>query len=245
MGFFDFMFGKEDKDIQKTVTPLITITEIAESKANKLAKEATQLKKEKKYEEALAKFLLALDTKGSEKFSIQMRLRLPMYYQLLGRRDDSWSAYQDLLHTYLSPFDQAPIYDKMRLQLQREKSYMGAIPYGIFSFIMGTQGHQQLVNKTIQMIDEHNQMGLDTKSVKEMLKIDMERMSNNYTKEAVANILDPLLKKAKMANIQEPLIKGISAIGDDIQFNEHTSHYLEVHNLCKTIYMEFGYLKKA
>ena len=243
MGFFDFIFGKKDKDIQVIVTHTSTVTEVAESKANKLAKEATQLKKEGKYEEALAKFLVALDTRGSEEFSIQMRLRLPMYYQLAGRRDDSWSVYQDLSHRYLSPFEQAPIYDKMRLQLQREKSYMGAIPYGIFSFIMGTQGHQQLVNQTLQMIDEHKQMDLDTKTVQEMLKDDMERMSNNYSKESVANMLEPLLKKAKMENIQEPLIKGIIAIGDEIQFNEYKAHYLEVHDLCKAVYIEYGYLK--
>jgi len=240
--FLDFIFGKKDKKVKVTVTHTYSEIEV-ESKANKLAKEATQLKKEKKYDEALAKFLEALNTKGSEEFSIQMRLRLPMYYQLAGRRDDSWTAYQDLSHLYLSPFEQAPIYDKMRLQLQREKSYMGAIPYGIFSFIMGIQGYQQLVNKTLQMIDEHKRINLDTTKVEKMLKDDRERMSNNYSEEAITNMLNPLLKKAKMGNIREHLIKGIIDIGNNIQFNGHIAHYSEVHNLCKATYIDFGYLK--
>ena len=248
MGFLDFIFGKKDTDdveasVSYTVTATSTFTESVETKANKLAKEATELKKEKRYKEALNKFIEASKADGNEEFSVQMNLRLPMYYQLLDRRDEAWGALQDLSHKYNKPSDQSRIYDKMRLHLQKEKSHMGAIPHGIFAFIMTTQGHQELVYSNLQTLDEYNQRGADPKVVKESLKMDIDRMKNNYSNKVVSDMLEPLLKKAKMEDIKKPLMSEIIAIGDKIQNDEHRANYLEVHDLCKVIFVKYNYLK--
>ena len=246
MGFLDFIFGKKDTEvsISYTVTTTSTFTEPADTKANKLAKEATKLKKEKKYKEALNKFLEAIKADGSEDFSVQLELRLPMYYQLLGRRDDAWGALQDLSHKYNKPSDQSRIYDKMRLHLQKEKSHMGAIAHGIFAFIMTTQGHQELVYSNLQILDEYKQRGIDPKVVNESLKMDIDRMKNNYSNKVVSDMLEPLLKKANMEDMKKPLMSGIMAIGNKIQNNRHRANYIEVHDICKAVFTKYGYLNR-
>jgi len=239
MGFLDFLFGKKN-DVEASIT--VSFSE--ESEANKLAKEATQLKKEKKYEEALGKFLKALDTQGSKDFSIQMKLRLPMYYQLLGRGDDAWREYQNLSLDYIGPYEQGPIQDKMRLHLQREKRYKTAIPHGIFSFIMGIQGLQSLGEQTLKTIGEFKRLEIETETLVKSLKQDMDRVSNAYTKDAITNMLIPLLKKAKMEDIEQPLCTGVIAICDKIHFDGHRALYIEVHNLCQQIFLKHGYLER-
>lgn len=243
MGFLDFIFGKKDIEVTTPYTGTARVVKVEETLANKLAEEATQLKKEKKYEEALNKFLEALKADGGNDFSIQIKLRLPMYYQLLGRRDEAWKALQDLSHTHNSPFELAPIHSKMKIQLQKEKKYQAAFPHDIFAFIMGIQRHQELVEQDLKTIDQLKKNNLDTSSTEAGLKKDKERVRNDYTKEAVSNMLEPLLKKAKMEDIAKSLMSGIITIGDEIYYNGHKAHYIEVHDLCKSVFIHNGYLE--
>lgn len=246
MGFFDFIFGKKDNDFKVNVSVSTTskINTISETKANKLAKEATQLKKEKKYEEALAKFQEALKAGGQKEFSIQMLLRLPMYYQLLGRSDDSWAEYQLLATKYMSPYDQAVIYDKMRLQLQKEKSNMGAIPFGVYAYIMRIAGFQLLVEQSEGMDEQSKQtakefkeLGLDYdfKSLKEATEDDKQRVQDSLSQEAVLEMLKPLLKKAKVKDTDNRLLNGVVELGQKIAKDNTHCSYVDVHNLCKEI----------
>lgn len=69
---------------------IIDSDDIYNSDARKLLKEATALKKEKKFELACQKLREAYKADGAEQLMIEERLRLPMYLQLAGKNQEGW-----------------------------------------------------------------------------------------------------------------------------------------------------------
>ncbi len=244
MGLFDFIFGKKESiDVNNNMTVSVTttskITEYSESKASKLAKEATQLKKDNKYEEALAKFLEALEVGGNEEFSVAVKLRLPMFYQLAGRGDDAWAEYHRMTEKYKSPYELARIYDKMRLQLQKEKSYLGAVPFGIYAYVMKVEGFQLFVDESEQMlVSMQGHEFSDPNVYKKAIKVNKQRVKDEISREIILKMLEPLLKKAKVTDKTTLLLKGIATIVKRIADHNTHCYYIEVHDLCKSILLE-------
>ena len=64
--------------------------------SREMLKEATKLKKEKKYVEACEKLREAYAAKGSEELMVEERLRLPMYLQLAGKNDEGWKTLNEM-----------------------------------------------------------------------------------------------------------------------------------------------------
>lgn len=71
--------------------PQIDIVDTYDSKARRLIKEATALKKEKKLDLACQKLEEAYFADGAEQLTIEERLRLPMYLQLAGKDKEGWN----------------------------------------------------------------------------------------------------------------------------------------------------------
>lgn len=88
--------------------------------ARVLLKEATALKRAKRYDEAVAMLRRAYQTPTVCPMMIQERLRLPMYLQLAGRNDEAWDELNRLNVQYVDQFSQPVIANQMRVFLQKE-----------------------------------------------------------------------------------------------------------------------------
>lgn len=96
--------------------------------SRKLLKEATSLKKEKKYIEACDKLREAYSVDGAETLMIEERLRLPMYLQLAGKNDEGWAELNRLLEKYNDQFSNAIILNQIKVFLKKEANPDGKNP---------------------------------------------------------------------------------------------------------------------
>lgn len=104
-------------------------------------KEATRLKKEGRFDEALAKLRegYALVPGTGMEYSIEVYLRLPAFLQLAGREEEAWEEFHRILSE--GPFskhgpglveiERSTVFDKMRLFLQRIGKPDMAVAYGL------------------------------------------------------------------------------------------------------------------
>ena len=152
-----------------------------------LLKEATSLKKSGDIDGAILKLKSAYKSieKTNITWSVKTFIRLPQYLQLVGRNDEAWKEFNNLLLGYpnqlnaseVLPMDHSIIYDKMRLFLQKEKRYKKAVLFGIFSYLCCTRG--LYLQKRKKLLKEH------------------------ISHECITSILEGLLKKAKMTDKME------------------------------------------
>lgn len=98
------------------------------SAVRNLLKEATALKREKKYIEACEKLREAYSAEGAENLMIEDRLRLPMYLQLAGRNDEGWDELNRLNVRYVDQFSRPIIANQMRVFLQKENNEKATNP---------------------------------------------------------------------------------------------------------------------
>lgn len=87
---------------------------------------------------------------GRISYSVQTFLRLPMYLQAAGRRDEAWAEFMRLLeegyphqpdHPASRLFDRAKIYDKMRLFLQCDGQALEAVKFALLAYLASIQGN--------------------------------------------------------------------------------------------------------
>jgi hypothetical protein len=98
------------------------------SVARGLLKEATALKREKKYADACEKLRQAYSSDGAENLMIEERLRLPMYLLLAGRNDEGWEELNRLNARYVDQFSQPVIAHQMRVFRNKEGKNRPAAP---------------------------------------------------------------------------------------------------------------------
>jgi len=102
------------------------------SVARDLLKEATELKRAKKYNEACDKLRDAYSADGSENLMIEERLRLPMYLQLAGRGDEGWDKLNQLSAKYTDQFSRPRIAHQMKVFLRKENNEAASNPVRVF-----------------------------------------------------------------------------------------------------------------
>lgn len=105
-----------------------------------LLKLATQLKQDKKYDEACQTLRVAYQSADvDEIILIEDRLRLPMYLLLAGQGDEGWYELNRLIGEYLSPHEQIAIRNQMRIFTEKEKRWNDAIFYSAWVYILEIQ----------------------------------------------------------------------------------------------------------
>src|ERR1035438_1581708 len=185
-------------------------------KADAALRRATELRSAGRINEAIAELASfhrhAED--GSVSYPVESFLRLPMYLQLAGRREEAWDQFYKLLKEGYpkQPPDagvrmaqKSAIYDKMRLFLQRDKNPLLAVHFGILSY-------------AAWLAALFKQSRID-----ELLK---EQSPKNMRLK-----LDSLLAKAKRPDLQESLNDALLQfiqLGYDLKFIEAESHRLTV-----------------
>jgi hypothetical protein len=122
--------------------------------AKELLKEATQLKKEKRYSEACDVLFEAFIADGSEHLTIKDYFRLPMYLQLDGKSDEGWRELNELVIKHTDLYSQAEIANQMRVFLQKEKKYVLALQFAAWHICKEIERDYSNIAATEQITDE-------------------------------------------------------------------------------------------
>ena len=114
-------------------------------KADAALRRATELKQAGRINEAieeLGNFHLHAEA-GNASYPVESFLRLPMYLQAAGRREEAWEQFYKLLKegypkqltdAGVRLAEKSAIYDKMRLFLQRDKNPLLAAHFGVLCY---------------------------------------------------------------------------------------------------------------
>ncbi|EWH01486.1 hypothetical protein [Halomonas sp. BC04] len=95
---FDFIkniLSNNKKETRAVVSASVTLNSEV-NPAREMLKEATALKKEKKYDEACEKLREAFSLESANNLMVKERLRLPMYLQLANRNDEGWKIINEM-----------------------------------------------------------------------------------------------------------------------------------------------------
>jgi hypothetical protein len=121
------------------------------SEAYKLLKEATAMKKSGNIKGAVETLRASykIMSKNSNSYPIEPYLRLPLYLQEAGEKDEAWGEFNELIlwvnakprySPEVTPMEQSIVWDKMRLFLQREGNNDSAVQYAVWAYVSWAVG---------------------------------------------------------------------------------------------------------
>jgi len=227
-GFLKSIFSSKKKRQQVTVSAtLIANNEI--NPAREMLKEATALKKEKRYDEACEKLKESFSLKGAGDLMVKERMRLPMYLQLANRNDEGWRILNELNIQYTDVFSQAEIANQMRVFLQKEKKYTQALLFSAWSICKEVERDRENIQGSIDLADQwasnKDGFGFLSEGKKEKVygktskgnpiidsayKTFSDRIADSISIEGVKGRIQPLLKKAKKEELLDTFSDSIS-----------------------------------
>jgi hypothetical protein len=117
-----------------------------------LLKDAVQMKKEKRFDDACAALREALSI-GGESVTLAHRLRLPSYLLLAGRNDEAWRCQNEMNIEFTTPEAQGAIAAKMAAVLKKEGRFRDALVHECWSYAMEVYIHRRFVDGCIQAAD--------------------------------------------------------------------------------------------
>lgn len=228
-GFIKSIFsGKEKRKQVKVSATIFANNEI--NPAREMLKDATALKKEKRYDEACEKLKEAFSIKGAEDLMVKERMRLPMYLQLAKRNDEGWRILNELNVQYTDVFSQAEIANQMRVFLQKERKYTQALVFSVWSICKEVERDRKNIQGSIELADQLALNKEEFRSLTEGKKEELcgktpngnpitdssyqmlnDRIADIVEKEGVIGRIQPLLKKAKKEELLDSLSDSISA----------------------------------
>ena len=228
--FLKNVFGKSQHEKTKYSTPKDLSSKYRGNIARDLLKEATKLKKEKKYSEACEKLNEAYISQGSKDLSVKDHLRLPMYLQLDGKSDEGWKILNDLNSKYTDVYSQVDIANQTRIFLQKENKNKKAIYFGVWTLCKEIERDRKNINDCLKMADEEAALDAEydlSDSTNKNYKVyaytskgnpvtdqayDMfcKRVEYNVSINGVKKAVTPLLKKARLESISEDFSKTLS-----------------------------------
>lgn len=197
--------------------------------AREMLKEATALKKEKKYDEACDKLREVFKAKGSDELMVKERMRLPMYLQLAKKNDEGWRILNELNIKYTDVFSQAEIANQMRVFLEKEKKYKQALLFVVWSICKEIERDRGNIQGSIDFADQMPEIekeygSLFDKSNEKVLgktpkgnpitdssyQMLIDRVNDSMSKEGISGRIQSLLKKLKKLELAGPISKNIS-----------------------------------
>jgi hypothetical protein len=122
--------------------------------ARTLLKEATALKRAKRYDEAVAMLRRAYQTPTICPMMVVELLRLPMYLQLAGRADEGWGEMNRLNITYVDGISQARIAAQMATFLRKEGKYKNAALFAVWTLFKQKEVNVDTRASMVQMADQ-------------------------------------------------------------------------------------------
>ena len=221
-----FKGSTKEPEIKVTASDIVN-NEI--NPAREMLKEATALKKQKKYDEACNKLKEAFKAKGSNDLMVKELMRLPMYLQLAKKNDEGWKILNELNIKYTDVFSQAEIANQMRVFLTKEKKFKQALLFTAWSICKEIERDRSNIQGSIEFAD---QMAINEKEYGSLFDKSNEkvygktqkgnpitdsayqmfigRVKDSMSKESVSERIEPLLKKIKKLELAAPLSEKLS-----------------------------------
>jgi len=224
--FINNLFSSYKKNPEIKIDTTIVVDDEL-NPAREMLKEATILKKEKKYEEACNKLKDAFAAQGSGDLMVKERMRLAIYLQLAKKNDEGWKVLNELNVKYTDVFSQAEIANQMRVFLQKEKKYTQALLFSVWGICKEVERDRSNIQGSIELTDEmasnaraYSFPGEDKKQevygktpqgnpiTDSAYRMFSDRIKKSVSKDGVSDRIQPLLKKAK----KEELLEAISTV---------------------------------
>lgn len=133
--------------------------------ARNLLKEATALKRAKRYDEAVAMLRRAYDAPGESHVTLLERLRLPMYLQLAGRADEGWAELNRLNITYVDQSSQISIAAVLAEFLRKEGKYKGAAMWTAWVIFKMKEADVDFINAVVHSADQAPSRALEREAL--------------------------------------------------------------------------------
>jgi hypothetical protein len=212
-----FKKDKQSKEISFSVEVKSSIEMGTDDEYNRLLKEATNKKRSGELDGAITILRSVYDKLNSNgmMFSIETYLRLPLYLQEAGRKDEAWSEFNQLIlwvnskqrySPEVTPMEQSIIWDKMRLFLQREGKNDYAVQFAVWSYLSWAVG--LYMQKREEELKTHKTKANIQKTLKGVLnKANKESLTDRIIKiisDALGNL--PMVDYKKIAKaVQEEM----------------------------------------
>jgi len=196
---------------------------------SKLLKKATDLKKEKKYLDALDVLKKAIN-QGKDEVTILHRLRVPMYLTLAGKNDEAWREAEAIcidVKKQKVPFEIMDVYNSFSSIKRAEGDFDGELIYGLIGFIEDTNRLYKLYEYYLEehkeqqkefgenylidwgyTKDEHSGMKY-LKEFENRKKVDIKWLKKYHINEKT-------LKKTSFINREDDLIESFKKISDKL-----------------------------
>ncbi|TLU67705.1 hypothetical protein FE810_01790 [Thalassotalea litorea] len=223
---FISLFRTRRSNTIENAEPKVQTKKKRRKSAQTLLKEATKLKKEKRYVEAVETLnnAFAPETKGSEDLTLKCYLRLPMYQQLAGLNDEAWVYMNDLEFKHTDAISKATIANQQRIFLKKEKRFKDALVYSMWSICKELQRDIESCRFSDEVADRNAEFerkygGFDDDEEREIVRITekgnpnydlsyrhlSDRVLFNSTIEGIKSSLSSIIKKAKMTDFEEQI----------------------------------------
>lgn len=226
--FIKSLFSSNKKSPQIKVAAELVVNNTI-NPAREMLKEATALKKEKKYDEACEKLKEAFSADGSDELMVKERMRLPMYLQLTKKNDEGWRILNELNVKYTDVFSQAEIANQMRVFLQKEKKYTQAIIFSVWSICKEVVRDRYNIQGSIDLADQLASTELEFGFLSEQsnekvygktpkgnpitdsaYKMFIDRIEDSISVQGVSERILPLLKKDEKLDLVEAIAVPVS-----------------------------------
>jgi len=125
-----------------------------EDPARELLKQATTLKREKRYDDAIAVLRRAYAAPSPSHMMIEELLRLPMYLQLAGRAGEGWQEIDRLESVATDGFSQARIAAQRAVFLRKAGQPIKALPYSALAICLQRVCDDATLASMIALADE-------------------------------------------------------------------------------------------
>lgn len=227
-GFLKGLFSGNKNSYEVEVTTKLVVNQEV-NPAREMLKEATALKKEKKYDEASEKLKEAFSFEGAGDLMAKERMRLAMYLQLAKRNDEGWRVLNEINCQYTDVFSQAEIANQMRVFLQKEKKYKHAVLFSVWSICKEVERDRYNIQGSIDLADQmassREKFEFLSKGKKEKVygktpkgnpitdsayEMFNDRINDSISKDGVGDRVQTLLKKAKKDELVDSLSSSVS-----------------------------------
>ena len=206
MGLLDIFFGRKQGDLLSFPRNL---------KADASLKRATDFKSDGNLDKAIEELraFRRHAENGTVSFPVASYLRLPLYLQAAGRREEAWVEFYRLIDDgypnqlqveSVKWMEKSTVYDKMRLFLERDKSYRHALFFSVLAIASAWRGRYLGAEINFSNLGNVRDV-LGEKEYREALLAEKERSEDEISslQDETSKIPDELIRRAKKAGIPE------------------------------------------
>lgn len=203
-----FRKDKKSSEPSLSVDLKFSIETGTDDTVQRLLREATELKRNGSFDRAIETLKAAYKELGkySSVFPIEVYLRLPLYLQESGKKDEAWAEFNRLVSwvnskprysPQVTPMELSAIWDKMRLFLQREGKNDYAVQFAVWSYLSWAAGLY------IQKRQDELEAYKEEANIQKALRSCLRKADKEFLTDKLVNIISRSLGNLPVVNYRE------------------------------------------